>query len=168
MGYYTKKGFKKLRNSLDELRVEYEKKLLELGQMEKDNNLAESTEFIRARFNISYTYDYKRKEIIDNLNQAIIIEQTEEYENWDGKSVSRKCIVTVNYRGEEETFTILGENETDLDNNVLSCSALLVLAMLGHKVGEFVDFNGDTIYIESVRRIDNDLVQEESINMGLR
>ena len=168
MGYYTKKGFKKLRNSLDELRVEYEKKLLELGQMEKDNNLAESTEFIRARFNITYTYDYKRKEIIDNLNQAIIIEQTEEYENWDGKSVSRKCIVTVNYSGEEETFIILGENETDLDNNVLSCSAPLVLTMLGHKVGEFVDFNGDTIYIESVRRIDNDLVQEESINMGLR
>lgn len=168
MGYYTRKGFKKLRNSLDELRNECEQNLRKLGEVEKDNNLAESTEFIQERFNITYTYNADRARIIESLNNAIIIEDTEEFKNWDGQTVSRMCEITIDYEGTKITYKILGENEADLDNDILSCSAPIVLRMLGHRVGEFIDFNGNTIYIENINRLDDALVQEEVVTMGLR
>ncbi len=161
MGYYTREGFKKLRNSLDETRIEYEQSLRRLGDVEKDNNLSESTEFIQERFKITYSYSAERSKIIENLNNAVIIEDTEEYKNWDGQTISRKCEVTVDYNGTEVTYKILGENEADIDNDVLSCSAPIVLSMLGHRVGEFIDFNGNTIYVENIRRINDDLTQEK-------
>ena len=161
MGYYTREGFKKLRNSLDETRIEYEQSLRRLGDVEKDNNLSESTEFIQERFKITYSYSAERSKIIENLNNAVIIEDTEEYKNWDGQTISRKCEVTIDYNGTEVTYKILGENEADIDNDVLSCSAPIVLSMLGHRVGEFIDFNGNTIYDENIRRINDDLTQEK-------
>ena len=161
MGYYTREGFKKLRNSLDETRIEYEQSLRRLGDVEKDNNLSESTEFIQERFKITYSYSAERSKIIENLNNAVIIEDTEEYKNWDGQTISRKCEVTIDYNGTEVTYKILGENEADIDNDVLSCSAPIVLSMLGHRVGEFIDFNGNTIYVENIRRINDDLTQEK-------
>lgn len=157
MGYYTREGFKNLRNSLEELKLNYEKSLRKLGSVEKDNNLAESTEFIQERFKITYTYNAERSKIIQNLNHAIIIEETDEFKLWDEQTVSRKCEVTIDYEGTKIKYKILGENETDLDNDVLSCSAPLVIAMLGHKVGDFIDYNGSTIYIESIKPINNDL-----------
>lgn len=161
MGYYTREGFKKLRKSLDESRIDYEQSLRRLGGIEKDNNLSESTEFIQERFKVTYTYSAERSKIIENLNNAIIIEDTEEFKSWDGQTISRKCEVTVDYNGTEITYKILGENEADIDNDVLSCSAPIVLCMLGHRVGEFIDFNGNTIYVENIRRINDDLTQEK-------
>lgn len=157
MGYYTREGFKKLRNSLDELRIEYEQSLRNLGGVERENNLSESTEFIQERFKVTYTYNAERSRIIQNLNNAIIIEDTEEYENWDGQTISRKCEVTIDYEGMQITYKILGENEADLDNDVLSCSAPLVISLLGHKVGDFIDHNGATIYVENIKPISNDI-----------
>ena len=168
MGYYTRDGFKKLRNSLEESRIDYEKSLKRLGGVEKDNNLSESTEFIQERFKITYTYNTERSKIIENLNNAVIIEDTEEFKCWDGQTVSRKCEVTIDYNGMQVTYKILGENETDLDNDILSCNAPIVLSMLGHKVGDFIDFNGNTIYIESIKRINDNLSPDKVVTRGLR
>lgn len=163
MAYYTRDGHKRLKNSLEELRIDFEKKLRELGAVEKENNLAESTEFIQTRFNVSYTYNNERAKIIENLNNAIIIEDTDEYRNWDGKTVSRKCIITIDYNGYKETYKILGYNDADPDNNILSNEAPIVKALLGHKVGDFVDFYGSTIYIENIKRIESELTKSQEI-----
>lgn len=157
MGYYTREGFKKLRNSLDELRIDFEKNIRNLGAVERENNLSESTEFIQERFKVTYTYNAERAKIIENLNNAVIIEDTEEFKNWNEQTVSRKCEVTIDYEGTQIKYKILGENEADIDNDILSCNAPLVISMLGHKVGEFIDFNGSTIYIESVKSITDNI-----------
>lgn len=170
MGYYTRDGFKKLRNSLEESKINYEKCLKRLGEVEKENNLAESTEFIQERFKVTYTYNAERRKIIENLNNAIIIEDTEEFKCWDGQTVSRKCEVTIDYDGIEFTYKILGENETDFDNDIISCSAPIVLSMLGHKAGDFIDFNGNTIFIKNIKSIENELTESDEVTVvkGLR
>ena len=170
MAYYTREGYNILKNSLEESRINFEKRLRELGLTEKENNLAESTEFVQMRSNIMLTYANERAKIIENLNDAIIIEDTEEYQNWDGKTVSRKCIVTIDYNGYMETYKILGYNESDIDNNILSNGAPIVKVLLGHKIGDFVDFCGSTIYIENIKRIENELIesQEMVVTKGLR
>ncbi len=170
MAYYTRDGYKRLKNSLEELRVNLEKRLRQLGATEKENNLSESTEFIQERFNITYTYANERTKIMENINNAIIIEDTDEYRNWDGKTVSRKCIITIDYNGYKETYKILGYNDADPDNNILSNEAPIVKVLFGHKIGDFVDFCGNTIYIEDIKSIENELTesQEEVVTMGLR
>ena len=161
MGYYTREGFNKLRKSFDETRIECEQSLRRLGEVEKDNNLSESAEFIQERFKVTYTSSAERSKIIEKLNNAVIIEDTEEFRNWDGQTVSRKCEVTIDYDGTIIVYKILGENEADIENDVLSCAAPIVLSMLGNRVGEFINFNGNTIYIENIKRINDELTQEK-------
>lgn len=85
------------------------------------------------------------KQQIENITngKVIIIEETPEYINWDGNTIIRKCEEQLNVGGEVENFKILGSNEGNIDNNILSCNAPLVLALIGHKVGDVV--NGVTV-----------------------
>ena len=66
------------------------------------------------------------------------------------KSLSKDS--TENYDGDEEVYTILGSNEGDFQNGFLSCESPLVLALLGKKVGDVIDFNGSIIKIVSVKK----------------
>ena len=91
----------------------------------------------------------------------MIIEETDEYINWDGVTVIRKSRVEILDDDEIESYDILGENESDFENNILSCSAPLVLALLGHKKGETIIFNNRVIKIVNVEKIEDVMEKEE-------
>lgn len=104
----------------------------------------------------------RKQEINDRIYTSKIIEQTEEYQNWDGTTVSRKCRVHLLFDGELESFDILGANESDLDNNIISCTAPIAEAIYGKKKGESIKFNGVEIEILKIERIEQAIEKEEN------
>lgn len=162
MSYYTKEGFEKLEREIAQIDEEYVNTTLKMGVSDSlDSDLRENPEFMDLRVKAMYGLPALKAQLIKDKNNAIIIEDTEEYLNWDGESVSRKCKITILVDDdEEEEYTILGANEGNIKENILSCEAPLVLALLGHRVGEIVNYNGLNIQIESVKKIEKELTRE--------
>jgi transcription elongation GreA/GreB family factor len=156
--YVTYEGYQKLVDEIqlqDKLYSDIEK---EMGNSAKrDNDLRENPEYMELRVKAMYGIPAKKKELLQQYQSAVIIEETPEYINWDGETVIRKCTITIDYDGDVLTYTILGENEGDIMNGFLSCEAALVQALLGKKVGEQITFNGCIIKILSVKKVDKDI-----------
>lgn len=152
--YVTYEGYQKLYNEIvlqDALHDEVER---EMGRsVKRDNDLRENPEYMELRVKAMYGIPAQKRDLIIKYQSAVIIEETPEYINWDGETIIRKCSITIDYDGEEETYKILGANEGDLQNNILSCEAPLVQALLGKKVGDEIFFNGCKIKVLSVNKI---------------
>lgn len=160
MSYYTKEGYEKLESDIKAIDDEYVNTTLQMGKSDSlDSDIRENPEFMDLRVKAMYGLPAKRAQLIKEKNNAIVIEDTEEYKNWDGQTVSRKCKVTLFMDEEEEEFIILGANEGNIRENILSCEAPLVLAILNHRVGDIVSFNGMNIQIASIKRIEQQLVR---------
>ena len=155
MNYYTREGYEKLQYEYNTIENELEKVTRAMGKSdEADSDLRENPEFMDLRVKAMYGIPNRKKELGNQLRNAIIIEDTEEYQKWDGTTVIRKCEIEVSIDGDEnERYTILGFNEGNILENILSCEAPLVLALLGHKIGETVIFNGMKITINNVKKI---------------
>ncbi len=143
MNYYTKKGIEKLKEEIELI-----------DKMKYKASKGEDVSSI-------YLEPGKKKQLQEELSTATIIEETDEFLNWDYNTVIRMCKVGFTMNGIKQEFTILGKNECDTFNKILSCEAPLVLALLGHSVGDTVTFRDKTIYIDSVKSIEDD---EESIS----
>ena len=139
MNYYTKNGIEKLKEEIELI-----------DKMKYKASKGEDVSSI-------YLEPGKKKQLQEELSTAIIIEETDEFLNWDYNTVIRMCKVGFTMNGIKQEFTILGKNECDTFNKILSCEAPLVLALLGHSVGDTVTFRDKTIYIDSVKAIDEDL-----------
>ena len=162
--YVTIEGYKKLCDEIDLQDVLHDEVEKEMGRsVKRDNDLRENPEYMELRVKAMYGIPTKKKELLMKYQSAEIIEQTKEYLDWDEKTVIRKCIVTIDYEGDVETYTILGANEGDIDNNILSCESPLVLALLGLKEGETTYFNGSKIKVLSVKRVSYDKEVEKQI-----
>jgi len=111
----------------------------------------------KAHFALAKTVFGEEQKQQDKLrtkfDNAVIIEDTEEYQNWDGQTVIRKCNVEVEINGEIEKWQILGCNECDCCHNVFSCDAPLIVKMLGRKVGETFTYNELQITIKNIAKI---------------
>lgn len=157
--YVTREGYQKLYDEIglqDILHDEIEK---EMGRsVKRDNDLRENPEYMELRVKAMYAIPAQKRELLLKYQSAVIIEDTPEYINWDGETVIRKCKIVINYDGDEEVYTILGSNEGDFQNGILSCESPLVLALLGKKVGDVIDFNGSIIKIVSVKKAFNEKV----------
>ena len=99
--------------------------------------------------------EQEQKELSYKYYNRVLIEETPEYTNWDGLTVIKKSMVELDYDGELETFIILGCNESDVMNNILSYYSPLAKVILGKKVGDIINFNGSEITIKDVRKIDS-------------
>lgn len=153
--YVTKEGYEKLYNDInlmDKLHDEVEKKMGE--SVKRDNDLRENPEYMSLRVEAMYGVPNQKKELMMKYLNAIIIEDTEEYINWDESTVIRKCDIELEIDGELEKYTILGSNEGDLEKGILSCEAALVKSILGKKIGETTIFNGMQITIKKVSKIE--------------
>lgn len=152
--YVTHEGYQKLILEIeqqDSLHAEAEKAMGQSAQ--RDNDLRENPEYMELRVKAMYGATSQRRELLMQFQSAVIIEETPEYINWDEKTIIRKCRVTLNSNGNLKTYTILGANEGDFKNGVLSCETPLVLALLGKKVGDEIIFNNNRISVLSVERI---------------
>ena len=92
--YITKNGYKKLYE--DYLNID--KEITEVNKMmgesvKRDNDLRENPEFMELRVRAMYELPAKKKSLWDKYNSAIIIEETDEYKNFDGNTVIRGCLV---------------------------------------------------------------------------
>lgn len=153
--YITKNGYKKLYE--DYLNID--KEITEVNKMmgesvKRDNDLRENQEFMELRVRAMYELPAKKKSLWDKYNSAIIIEETDEYKNFDGNTVIRGCLVKIDIDEEEECeYQIKGSDEGDISNDILSCDAPMIQFLLGHKVGETVIFNNMKINILAVERL---------------
>ena len=143
MNYYTKNGIEKLKEEIELI----DKMVYKASKGEEVSS--------------TYLEPGKKRNLQKELATATIIEETDEFLNWDYNTVIRMCKVVFTMNGENKEFMILGKNEGDPSNKILSCDAPLVLALLGHSVGDTVMFRDKTIYIDSVKSIEED---EENIS----
>lgn len=136
MNYYTKNGIEKLKEEIDII----DKMILKASKGEDVSTF--------------YLEPGKKRELQKELVDATIIEETDEYLNWDQNTVIRMCKVGFTMNGKMQEYTILGKNEADIPNKILSCDAPLVLALLGHSVGDTLMFNNREIFIDNVKSVD--------------
>jgi len=117
-----------------------------------DSDLRENAEFMELRVKAMYTLPGKKRELHEKIRNKVIIEDMEEYKNFDGTKVIMGSTVTMRRDGEVETYTILGTNEGDISQNILSESAPLVRAIMNRKVGEVVPFQDIFIEILEIKK----------------
>lgn len=154
MEYITKKGYEQLYQ--DFLKTEYQineiyRKMAESAK--RDNDLRENSEFMELRVQAMYTLPEQRKQLFQRYQEAIIIEETDAYKNFDGKKVIMGSKIRLIINGSEKNYTILGNHEGNLKESILSCESPLAQELIGKKIGETVSFNGRKIKIISVERV---------------
>ena len=150
----SKAGLCKLKEEYERVGVEIQKTLEEMGKSAKrDNDLRENPEFMELRVKAMHTLPSQKEKILWRIKEAVIIEETPEYQNFDGSIVIVGSVVTFIMDGVEERFTILGSGEGDFDNDIIAYDAPLAQAILGKKLGDVVTVNSRTIVIKKIERI---------------
>lgn len=153
--YITRAGYKQLYE--DYLNVDNE--ITEANKMmgesvKRDNDLRENPEFMELRVKAMYELPAKKQTLWDKYSSAIIIEETEEYQKFDGKTVIRGCKVKLDFDDEGICeYQIKGSDEGDLSSDILSCDAPMAKALLGKQLGTVVEFNGMNIEILEIERL---------------
>lgn len=157
MYYAMRKELKELEKQLQDINAEIKKTTKEMGESEsRDSILLENTEFQELRYRVMYVLPQKYRDAKAVLDNIIIIDDTEEYLNFDGITVIRGAKVRFFFEDEEreETLEILGSKAKYKKNQCVSCDAPLIKVMLGRKQGEIVEFNGRRVHIKEVMQAD--------------
>ncbi|MBQ9313439.1 MAG: GreA/GreB family elongation factor [Clostridia bacterium] len=149
----SKAGYDKIMTQISEIEEEISLTEKKMGEsVKRDNDLRENPEFLELRVKVMYTLPIKKKELLDIAKNAIILEETEEYKDFDGLKVIIGSKVVLTIDGEEEELTIMGYGEADWDNNIISYEAPMAQAILGKHVGDVVKFNSLEICIKAISR----------------
>ncbi len=150
----SRAGLIKLKSECEAIDTEIQKTLNEMGKSAKrDNDLRENPEFMELRVKAMHTFPAQKDKLSWKIKEAVIIEETSDYQNFDGTTVIVGAIVTFTMDGSEKVFTILGSTEGDLKNRIMACDAPLAQAMLGKHVGDIFSFNSRTIVIKKIEKI---------------
>lgn len=150
----SRAGLVKLKTELEDVDAEIQKTLNEMGESAKrDNDLRENPEFMELRVKAMHTLPAQKEKLYWKIKEAIIIEDTPEYKEFDGTTVIVGASVTFTMDGAEKKFTILGSTEGDLKSCILACDAPLAQAMLGKHMGDTFSFNSRTIVIKKIEKI---------------
>lgn len=153
--YITKAGYQQLYEDYINVDNEINETNKMMGEsVKRDNDLRENPEFMELRVKAMYGLPAKKQTLWDKYNSATIIEETEEYLQFDGKTVIRGSKVKLNFDGEDICeYQIKGSDEGNLNNNILSCEAPMAQALLGKHLGSVVEFNGMSIEIMKIERL---------------
>ena len=150
----SRAGLINLEAEYERIDAEIQKTLKEMGESAKrDNDLRENPEFMELRVKAMHTLPAQKEKLYWKIKEAVIIEETREYQEFDGSTVIVGSIVTFTMEGTEKRLTILGSTEGDIKNNTIAYDAPLANAMLGKHVGDTFSFNSKTIAIKKVERI---------------
>ncbi|PIP74490.1 MAG: transcription elongation factor GreA [Candidatus Levybacteria bacterium CG_4_9_14_3_um_filter_35_16] len=134
--YLTKEGLEELKNEHNELvNVKRPDVLERVSQARNLGDLSENAEYVAAREELSFI-DGRIDELEELLKQASLISE-------DKKNLSHMVElgskVTVNVKGKNESFMVVGEWEADPMDKKISHESPLGKALLGKKVGEKVE-----------------------------
>lgn len=149
--YISLKGYYDLENRINEIDKKIVSTLKAMGESYKrDNDIRENSEFMQLRVQAMYSLPTEKQQLLDVYRTAVIIEETEMFQNWDGKTVIVGCDVEVLMNEELQKFRILGVSESDISNNIISCNTGLAQELLLHKKGEIICFNQMKVEIINV------------------
>ena len=152
--YISRKGYEELYQMYLEIDKEIQDTMRKMGESAKrDNDLRENPEYMQLRVQAMYNLPQKKEELFIRYQNAIIIEDTEEYKNFDGNTVIMGTKVKLMIDGEEEEYKILGNKEGNLNLSILSCEAPIAKAVIQKHLKETVQFNGMEISILSIEKI---------------
>lgn len=153
MYYFTEEGLLKIKSDLEQLKENYKNAIMNLSD-ERETKLSESGSFLHSRNELCNRFIYDSNKIKEKISKAQLIENTNEYKNWDNVTVIMKSEVEVDFGGEVETYKILGEGEACPTEYIISYESDLAKTLLGHKVGETIPFRGSNITILDVKKIE--------------
>ena len=131
----TVKGAEKLRAELDELKNVKRPQIIEaIATARAHGDLKENAEYHAAREQQSFA-EGRIKEIEGKLSNAEIIDVTKL--NANGKVVFGTTVVLADEdTGDEVTYTIVGEDEADIKQGMISVTSPIARAMIGKEEGD--------------------------------
>lgn len=100
-----------------------------------------------------YTLPAEKEKLYKRMHDCMIIEECEFFKSFNGSKVIPGSKVICDIDGEIETLTILGDNESDLDNDIISSATPMTKALIDKHINETIDFNGMKIIIKSIEKI---------------
>ena len=154
MELISRKGYEKLCKEyhlMDQKIIDTQRKMGESAK--RDNDLRENPEFMELRVKAMYTLPAEKEKLYKRMHDCMIIEECEFYKSFDGSKVIPGSKVVYDIDGETETLTILVDNESDLDNDIISAATPMAKALIDKHINETIDFNGMKIIIKSIERI---------------
>ncbi|MFN4212494.1 MAG: transcription elongation factor GreA [Microgenomates group bacterium] len=129
----TKEGYNNLQNELKELiEIKKPKAVERLQKARSMGDLSENSEYTAAKEELAFV-EGRIQEIEEILKEAQIIE------NQQKGIVDVGVKVTVQVNGKKEEFHIVGEFEADPMNKKLSHNSPIGKALLGKRVGDWVE-----------------------------
>lgn len=147
----TLRGAEKLREELNRLKYEERPRIIEaIAEARAHGDLKENAEYHAAREQQSFA-EGRIKDIEGKLSNAQIIDVTKL--NANGKVVFGATVDLVDEdSGEEFTYRIVGEDEADIKQGMISVQSPIARALIGHEEGDIasVDAPGGTREYEIV------------------
>lgn len=135
--YVTEDGLKKLKEELENLKTEERAKVTKLiGEAKSFGDLSENSEYDAAK-NKEAEVEMRIREIEAILKNVKIISE----QNIDTSKVTLGCKVKLydETYDEEVTYKIMGEQECDPINDIISNTSPVGQALMNKKVGDIVN-----------------------------
>ncbi len=145
----TSEGFENMQAELEKLKEEKPSVIQAISDARDQGDLSENAEYHAARERLGFI-EGRIMEIESKLSHAEVIE----VKNLSGDSVMFGATVTLSMlsdnNGEVEyVYKVVGEYEADVSKQLISTSSPLGRALIGKKVGEYVEVtvpNGEKLY----------------------
>ena len=134
----TVKGAKKLQDELHQLKTVERPRIIEaIATAREHGDLKENAEYHAAREQQGFI-EGRIKDIEAKLSNATIIDVTTLTNT--GKVVFGATVVVADEEtGDEVTYQIVGDDEADLKQNMISISSPIARALIGKQEGDFVE-----------------------------
>ena len=136
----TVRGAEKLKNELQKLKSEDRPRVIEaIAEARAHGDLKENAEYHAAREQQGFI-EGRIKDIEGKLSNATIIDVTALQQS--GKVVFGVTVdVADEETGDELTYQIVGEDEADIKNNMISISSPIARALIGKEEGDVAEVN---------------------------
>jgi len=136
----TVRGAEKLKNELQKLKSEDRPKVIEaIAEARAHGDLKENAEYHAAREQQGFI-EGRIKDIEGKLSNATIIDVTKLQQS--GKVVFGVTVdVADEETGDELTYQIVGDDEADIKNNMISISSPIARALIGKEEGDVAEVN---------------------------
>lgn len=135
--YVSREGREKLVEELKHLKTVRRPEVVRaLEEARAHGDLKENAEYEAAK-QAQSLLESRIRELEDKLSRAVILDE----EEITGEHVSIGCTVVLKdtTTGEEERYSLVGEEETDLANGRISIRTPIAKGLIGRKTGETVE-----------------------------
>ena len=137
MSLFTAEGLRKLRKEIEDLerliKVDIPR---DLAAAAAHGDLRENAEYQAAKEKQAFSMT-RLRELRDRARSAEVVTKNDFPD--DRVTLLKKVKIKDVETGEIEEYTILGDGDTDLDNGIISYTAPLAAALIGHKKGEIAE-----------------------------